>query len=1829
MKKFTAKTKYAVIILAAILIILLSVFGNVYAENCNQFDSEITMSMHSGNDAIENVNSLSMSENYIDYKTKKYDASKDIYEYIPSYLFITECEQQFVGENYGYFIKTTRNNNDYISKTLLFEINSENVESDNIYKYSVKPVLDEIYLTTDGVRTKLTNRSTYLVLSNLQYYANLVNTHEGNTAVNYNKTKDNGYFIQGAYTEGKYMLLEEDNPYVGMVSSAASYIFGLLVDEIPGASLILGLMDLVGETTDWQSMNTVNNRPHIHYGDYNTQLANNFQRQALLRDGANEPRYIAAKEDQEISFVIEYDNKNRNDVEAEIRNILSFDVYEFAKEGQINLGEVKLNSRNDYENMTISKFNDLELTAIEDKYEMKDNGVEFKDFYTQIYLDRNQTKQISFIPKVDGIYHIESSMAIKCFDGNIELNTDNLRLNNETKYILSITNSKTYDSLCYINVELQQAMSLDKGNDLIEGVNLMPIISDGINAKTYAANVVNSNCSLLVLDNDMQVINSSNIINNELYINHLFDVGNYFIAINNTGDSIVENVDLFVENEKSIVINQEFSRYISNETNFYVKLETEYTALYQNEFTSDIQVMEITEKTFRPVTEYMLFNSDRTYYLKFRGEGKQVSFKMKYTGKEILHGSTVNADAFVNNIYEFHCNLTADYAISGIINYVVLDRGTYLPITVNDNMVRLQNGKSYIIIDKVVNIATNNVKIELIHQDIELGKKTINIADSFYKLQTEFSGIISLYRNVDSVKIYNSNLQEVTNNNITNSEEYYIFADSTVNEIFIAPQVIDVNHGSEKNLGTSSFFKYDTQSSNENRLTISNIGTDVSIYNVVIYDYNFNAIFNENYSNSGYYKDIFFSFDVGQYYIGIYGINNGAKFLIDNKTKLADINNSIRVTTNSERTLYYTLNILKTSIYNFDTNALLTIPNKTIDNNGNLSLTAGTYTLELKGLTNVPTDYILNITIHAENRDLMAYNQKFDDNTIYELTDFSNGSYEFLALGQYIIYDQNLKEIAFNNEIVFNTANQYYIELVCGGMAYYKLIKKHVALTTQETSIKLSASKKYYYAFDNVNMNFLAIACNNPEVIITVYNELGNRSESILATGNGLVFAYSENNIRYVSFQSNSSINSANIRIVDPKANVSSEIYCEQAMDLGQSYFKFTAYANGIYDVTCNGNCSNIEVFDDKNIKMSSYYFEKGRTYVIKHKSTANHTVKIELKVEDLTLNAKNIVTLVNGNNYFEISIDSNYRIFSPTHSLNIYQTKHLDEPIIAVSQNTSKMVPVFSSSSKRIIEVVYNGTANCILYIWRDLEDNGIINYSKNNDAKLVAGSNIQIDVRDKVVFTLPDLYNNIAEFLTSFTYVPTKIQGTTIVETDITLQVRINNRIVDQITKTIKFKIIGTPDSILFSNKNYKVRYNGYDSFAYEIVMKSGDNIVSGYDYNIEQVDGDKEIIVDKVNSRIYLDQDKNLYGKEFRIIVKYESIISNEIKIKVDTDQVIDYRGWYKEDMPLDANNNVILGINSSTKTLRINMEKITQHSHIGLVTWKFNIPAHVKYVEFQGDGNTFQFISINLEGNSIIKIRDMRFWAINSAISAESGATLMIEGEVIIWGNSLLSLYQAYPGIDVNGTLKLILLKDGKLNVKGGMGAWGTDGATGTQGVKGADGKAGVNGATGGKGGTGGNGTDGGRGGVGIKANKIILSQYGNNKLMIEGGMGGQGGNGGTGGKGGTGGADTSWWFCEPGAGGQGGKGGNGGNGGFGGYALDCNNHNIPSSCLVNHSSERSLEGDAGRGGEGGDGGNAGQSGSAGAKGPSGQSGSAGVKGTYEYYRFANEIFGVIG
>lgn len=69
-----------------------------------------------------------------------------------------------------------------------------------------------------------------------------------------------------------------------------------------------------------------------------------------------------------------------------------------------------------------------------------------------------------------------------------------------------------------------------------------------------------------------------------------------------------------------------------------------------------------------------------------------------------------------------------------------------------------------------------------------------------------------------------------------------------------------------------------------------------------------------------------------------------------------------------------------------------------------------------------------------------------------------------------------------------------------------------------------------------------------------------------------------------------------------------------------------------------------------------------------------------------------------------------------------------------------------------------------------------------------------------------------------------------------------------------------------------------------------------------------------------------------------------------------------------------------------------------------------------------------------------------------------------------------------------------------------------------------------------------------------------------------------------------------------------KGGDGGNGGNGYNQTEANGLN---------------------GGKGGDGGNAGQSGSAGAKGPSGQSGSARIKGTYEYYRFTNEIFGVIG
>lgn len=1825
MLKILKKHKKGLIGISILLLIMLTlIISAIFAtEQKFVYDKNVTAGL---NDVAEAAN-VSQFSDLSDYKSKIYDSNKSIDEYIPSHLFDSECEMQFVGENYGFFIKTTKNYETYTSKVLLFEINRDNIQENNIYKYTVKPVLDNIYITNNAGRSILKNRSTYFAMTNLKYYSNLINNHDGYTTEKYEITEDNGYFIQGAYTEGKYMLLEEDNLAAGVATSAASLIFDQVLDAVPGVSLILGFMDMIGETMDWQTMKTVDNRPHIHYGDYNTQVANKFNRQVLLKD-SSESRYIAAKENQEISFVIEYDNKNRNDVEAEIRNLLSFDIYEFTKEGYVNPGEVKLNSHNDYDNITLSKFNNIETTAIEDRYILQDNKVIFIDKYTQLYIEKQQTKQIIFTPKASGIYNIASNLPIRFFMSGIELDTNNLLLEKNKSYNLLFSNSDNIDKLCYLNIEIKQSLNLNQSSILNEGICLMPVSFDNINASIYTANIKKSNCSMLILNENMEVLNKSNLINNELFINYLFVPGKYFIVLNNAGDNVIENVELTFSIEESVTINNEISRYISNGTDYFVKIKPEFTSIYEIDYPMNVEIIETKENIYKSLSKYMLFNSDNTYYLKFKGDSSQISFNMKYSGKEIFHGKDTVANAFVNNIYEFKCNLTGDYEIIGIESYIILNKDTYSNIIATNNIVRLIQGESYFIIDKKINIAESYIKIEILHKNVNIGVKQANLSENYYKLSSNYNGTIDFYPNSYGLTLYDSKLKLVNNYNISNNEIYYIHANSNVSEFMVAPQLIILNENDDMSLGRSNLFSYYVRNNIEKRISFYNINGGETNYKFIIYDANYNTIFDSIYIDANYYNDIFYEFGSGQYYIGVYDVNNEIKLTVNDKILLTGINDIISISANVERTLYYSIDIAKTSIYNFNiNNANISINGREIDGNGNVELTQGTYILEIKGVNSIPVMCSLHITVNAEERGLSSTNQIFNNNTIYALTDYSDGSYEFLAIGQYRIYDKNLKEIPFNEEIVFMTNNQYYIELIGGGVAYYKFIKMHSALTTQGITINLNTNQKYYYVFDNFNMNFMAISCDNPNVIITIYNDLGGSSESIIATGVGLVFAYSESNIRYVSFQADKIFDSVSIRIVDPKANVSNEIYWEQAMDIGQSYFKFSATAKGTYNVTCNGSCDNIEVFNDHNEKLNSYYFENGSTYIIKHSSSKNHTIKVELNVKSLNLNSKNNFSLENGSNYYEIDINSNYRIFSPTHDINVYQTKHLDAPIISVRRNVSGFVPAFSSS-KRIIEIMNTDTNNCIIYVWRDLQDNGFMDYSINHQDKLTAGNSILIDCREIAVFTLPDLYYSMEEFHVNYSYTPIMIKGVEIIESDITLQVKINNIIVDAITKTIKFKTIGTPDDIELSIINKKKQYNGFESFTYSVVLKSGNYNVSNYNYAINQVGGDNELIIDQDNNIVRFNQDKDLYGNTFKVSANLDDVYSNEINVDIKVDQIIDFTGIYKESMPVDSQNNVELGINSSTLTLSIVLKEFKQHGMMGLVEWIFDIPSHIKYVEFIGDGSILQFSTIKLQGNSIVKIQRMRLRGLTSAIIANSDMTLLIGEEVIIWGNSLTSMDQEYPGINVNSTLNLILLNGGMLNVKGGMGAWGADGATGAQGAKGADGSAGKNGATGGQGGTGGNGKDGGRGGVGIKANSITLSMYGNNKLLIEGGVGGQGGRGGTGGKGGTGGADTSWWFCEPGAGGKGGNGGTGGKGGFGGYALECNNHNIPSKYLINHNNERSEGGSGGNGGQGGDGGSAGQSGEPGPKGSAGGYGANGESGKYQFDRYFNEIFGAI-
>lgn len=1770
--------------------------------------------------------------------------SGDITDYIPLWYFIDEGENQYVGDDYGYFISTkllppagSLSGEQFESKVFLFQIQRENDEDNNTYSFNIIPIIDEVYYYTSDSEIKTyeekhngSERTTYLAMSNINYFANVINTHEGDTSYSYNRYQDDGYFIEGAYTQGNYMILEESDLIYEVAEYTLSYLWdGLLTEFIPGYSVISAINGFFAETTDWQRMHAVNDVPHIHYGDYNYQSENGFIRNVLIRDTDGQARYLKAGENQNIEFVIEYDNKSREDVEAQIRNMLSFDIYEFKKEGEINLGEEKLNTTNETDEV-VSNFNDIELTAQESKYHIENDTLKYHDAYSNVFINNNCTQTLIFQPEVDGYYSIVSNGDIEFLYDSQVLNLNNLYLNKNKVYTINI--SGINNNLAYVRLELDQDISVIS-NKLIEGVNIKQIEIESPQIKRFKVSNTNVQSVFFIFDENGQLIHSVPSLNNEIEVSYLFGQGSYSLVVFNGSGYTMSNSGFEEKDAEVVTVNAPFGKTVPEDTKYYVNIDFDYTALYEFTGSENIKIYDTSSETLLSIQNNMLLSTEITYYLIIEGGGETISLSLSYAASDVYNGVNVTEGLNVNNIYRFECNYTWDYKISGLTDYIVLDEETYSQILPDEDVIRLNSSKAYIIVDEEKALQAKNVKIEIVNSQIDVGVKAQVNSDTVYKITATFSGIAEI--NPENVErtIYDSDLNVVTSANVVKDESYYIKVNGSEVDIIVLPHKQTLEQGVEAYISSSKTIEINNDQICEKRITVKKGECDELQYQIKIYNQDYDVVYSNDVNNSNNFNDIVLSLNAGTYYISMLELSGNCVLVFDDKVKQVNFNSQITVETIDGRCLDYRINISKTAAYNFACeNCEVSIQGEIIESDGDITLSPGQYDFQIIGKTESLTTSIVVISINADIIGLVSDSEAMEANTIYEIFGFESGSYSFVAVGTYYIYDENLNLLGSNGEVVFISGKKYYLEKQNGGTANYVFANSHKVLSTDGFAINLSNDESCYFAFENSNQNYVAIFCSDSNVEINVYNNFGQTGQSIIASGHGLVFAYSEDLVRYVSFSGDADVNNAIVKIVDPTAVVQNEIAWHQAMEIGQSYFKFIAPVNGEYMISCaQETCGNVEVYDSYGIKLSGSIidFTAGNSYIIKHTGMASHIVNVTMLLNELNANAKYNFYIGNSVKYYAINVEKTTKLFSPTHNVKIYETIDLDEPSLDIAMNSVGCVEPFSTSRK-IICVNGEQGANFTLYLWQDLDECAVMTYSINDDAKQNAENGVNYyDVREELTFYLSSEYDDISEFSNAhYEYDPGIVTGCQERYVSISVSVMVNGIAVDCLTRSINIKLIGAPNSIVFSIDNKKTRYNGYESFNYSVKTYSGTYLVEGYDYTIEQVDGNNELNIDLGNKRVTFNTARNLYGKNFTIEATCGDCSDSE-NINVDVDQTISYRYEYKENVEINSDNEVIMNIPSGTKALRIDLRDLNQYGYLGLVSWIFNIPSHVKYVEFVGDGSTIQFVTINLLGETILKFNNIKFMGLTNTVRGSTNATIMVEGLVVLWGSICLISQVPYACVEVDGTLNLILFEGASLNIKGGVGQSGEVGCQGSTGIKGADGGPFKDGATGGQGGKGGQGGEGGQGEVGIRADKIFATSCSNTRLRIEGGAGGQGGQGGKGGTGGRGGADTSALFCNPGAGGRGGAGGQGGQGGLGGFALECNMHDIPSNCLVNHNAERGDVGDGGNGGDGGAGGDGGDSGSDGTPGGKGETGEIGDNkefSTFGYSDWANEIFG---
>lgn len=1745
------------------------------------------------------------------------NVTDNVLEYIPIECFKERGKYQGTYENYGYFVYTYPEFTGLSSYVLLFDIIKYCNESNNTYTVTIKPTYNlrfnyepEIDLLTYVFRG---DETTYLAIGNTQYYGNIVNTHEALENDNYIKSLDNGYFIQGAYTDGNYLIKKDNNVALGVAESVLSIILGELAGKIPGGSVVMGMFDILSEF-DYEDMIPENGVNHIYYGNYNSQLQSNFIRNVFIRDDIDneQNRYISAGSNQELSFVLEYDNKNRNQIDAQIRNFLSFDIYEIPEEGSIG-GIIKLTDEQ-IVYQSVSSFNDKEISAKGKLYTIEENSLKFNDGYNYLYMLPDKALKTVFTPEISGKYSIQGIGNIKVLEDNTELDINNLYFEKGKQYEIIIDGVN--DQLCNLIITKEQNYQIDK-KELFEGVNLLTINTAEEEIKEFIIENIGADCEFYIFDQEKFVINKSRIINNILRINNIFEANKdyYVVAYNKTSETI-ENIEIREIQSNTLDIKGEFTTVLNSDTDYYINLKNDYTTLYNMSGTGQYSIIEKGTDNSFTVNNSVLLDKSKNYYLKINAnnDNENIIVKMAYNSKSISNDENVEKYININNIYDFTCNYSGKYNISNIEQVKIIDVSTNEEISCTDNIVNLEAGHKYLIIEEKINTTSNQAaKIEIENKETEFCKRESVVAGTLYKLISDYTGYIMSYPEINNLSIYDSDLNKLTKNELIEGNTYYILAKDNITEFTIMPQYVVLENAGESIFEKYRLFKTTVQDNAEKRITIFNDEASLNC-NVIIYDSAFNILNNQNINSQNYFNDIIVDMTQGTYYIGVFNASANGVISINDKVKSVGLGDRIFGQINNERKLEYILTINKATNYICDFNGcIVNIGGEEITSGINNELSPGQYILEIEGMAKLPSEFELIININADKRHIVSVGENMEKDVIYELCGFESGAYQFEGIGEYKIYDNNINEIVFDEQLVLDINKKYYIELVDGTSSDYKFIDKYHMLDQTGFTINLKKDNPYYFAFDNFNQDFVAIYCSNPDVEIAVFESLKQNQEEVISYGRNIVFAYSKNNIRYVGFNADVDAENIEVKVLDPKAIVENEILWEQAMDMGSGYLRYVAPTTGKYNITCSGSNNDVEVFNQQGIKLSGDYdFIQGNTYLIKHTSNHNHILKIALIIEELSLNSKHTLVLNSDKNYFLINMNYILRVFSTTHDLKVYETANLNEPYIAIAKKNAGCINPFAGSS-RIIEVEKNGNENLEIYVWEDLTDKNKIEYNLNGQSIEIDTETIVVDVRDSLEFSLTNEYDSISNNIYYERYIykcDEDFIGISRKVISVEIILYLDNIEIDKIVKVVNLEVIGKPDNINIKFDNDKTHYNGFDNIYYSITMNSGYADVEGYDYTISQIGGNNEIIVNKNNKQISFDTTKDLYGKTFYIkVICGETSIEKSIKIQVD--QIISFDGYNIDKIPSDSDYNVELKISPSSKSLRISLINIKDSEVMWWYpTLEFVIPGHIQYVEFVGNKNAIHIITINLLGKTTIKIKDLYFAGVNHGIYAADDMTLLIEGEVAIFGDKYCYFEQAYPGIEVDGDLKIRLFDGAKLNVKGGVGRKGTNGSNGQDGADGKDGSYGVDGEDGKRGTDGGDGGNGKNGQVGIEANNILLLNKEKVTLLIEGGPGGEGGDGGAGGDGGNGGADTSWYLCNAGKGGNGGDGGNGGNGGYGSVALKCTSHNIPSEYLIDHDTTRNLGGEGGAGGKGGAGGDGGAIGFDGKDGKAGTGGSHG-------------------